>query len=294
MSRITLAVSALLLLLGRATAGPSFDTLSDTLRAVGTASVDKEDDGGRISYFLTDGWFGYGGWFNWTPPPNIQGWEHATARFDLSSIPDTALVTTVEFGFCQYTADSEGTPSYSLRVYDYPGTDAESLFKVVDNAQLVSYGCEAHYGWNPVTLTQVGTQWVKDHLLTDCCRLAVAEFSFDEYADAYGYRDPESLRPYLLVNYLPTAVGEAGGYRLDPGLRVYPNPATGSVTICCPANWTGRAVLTLCDASGRVVMKQQCENGIARLDCRRLANGVHFVRCVSAGRLASGRFTVRH
>jgi hypothetical protein len=294
MSRITLAVSALLLLLGRATAGPSFDTLSDTLRAVWTASVEKYYDDGSTTYFLTDEWFDYGGWFNWSPPPVVQGWEHATARFDLSSIPDTALVTAVEFGFFQFTDDSEGTPSYSIRVYDYPGANEESLFKAVDTAQTVSSRDTARYGWNRVPLTDAGTRWVKDHLLADCCRLAVAEQSFDEMGRAYGYQDPESLRPYLLVNYLPTAIGEAGGYRLDPGLRLYPNPATGSVTICCPANWTGRAVLTLCDASGRVVMKQQLDNGIARLDCRRLANGVHFVRCVSAGRLASGRLTVRH
>ncbi len=80
----------------------------------------------------------------------------------------------------------------------------------------------------------------------------------------------------------------------DFNLTITPSLASGSVTIRCPSTWKRDVCLSLCDASGRIVMGRQFEGGILRLDCGRLASGVYVARCVSGVNSASARLLVRH
>ena len=58
------------------------------------------------------------------------------------------------------------------------------------------------------------------------------------------------------------------------GWQVWPNPASGQVTIA-----TGKpAVATLLDVSGREVLRQALPAGGARVDINRLMQGVYFIR----------------
>jgi len=226
--------------------------------------------------------------------PQVSGREHGTVLFDLTPIPDSALVLAAELGFFQYTDDSAGTPPYYVRAYDYAGADPESLFLAVDAADTVSSLLEAHHGWNRVTLADTGARWINDRLRAGYCRLAIAEDAWGELGSAYGYPAAESLRPYLLVSYQPTAIDEGTAVRLCRTLTVTPNPAGGSVTIRCPSTWDREAYLSLCDASGRVELRRRFKDGLIRLDCARLASGVYIARSVSGMNSVSARFVVRH
>src|SRR5512139_3238447 len=126
MSRTTFAAVALMLLLGPAAAYPGSDTLSDTLRATGSGAVWMYTESGTTRYYAEAGDLRYGQWYSIYPP--ASGHEHGMALFNLSSIPDTALVLAVELGFRQYSDDSAGTPPCVVRAYDYAGADPETLF----------------------------------------------------------------------------------------------------------------------------------------------------------------------
>ena len=293
MSRITLAVSALLLLLGRAAAGPSFDTLSDSLRAVESGSVSEYTESGVTRYVRTFGDLFYGQWYSIYPP--AQGSEHGTTAFNLSRIPDTALVLAAEFGFFQLTDDTAGTPQYYVRAYDYAGVDPESLFNAVDTADTVSSLYEAHHGWNRVPLTEAGAEWIRARLASNRCRLAIAEEAWGEQAEGYGTAWLSA--PHLSVSYLPAAAEE----RSTPAapcltLEITPNPcrSIATVRLCGSSFIPHPSSLAVYDPSGRLVLSQPVRASSFILRTSSLSAGVYVARCPSGDRVASARFTVLH
>ena len=90
MLRTALAIVALLLSLGLAAGSPRPDTLETQLRAVGSGSVWKYTESGVTRYYTDTGDVRYGQWYSVYPP--AQGNEHGMSAFDLSPIPDTALL----------------------------------------------------------------------------------------------------------------------------------------------------------------------------------------------------------
>jgi hypothetical protein len=282
--------AALLSCLGQAVGSTRLDTLRTTLRAVGTVSVVDYIYEYVPTYYLSE-YFGYGHWYNPFPPPMLSAHEHATFRFDLSPIPDTALLTAAEFGFCQYSDDTAGTPPYNVRVYDYSGADAESLFNAIESAGAVSADYVAYHGWNRAPIADAGVAALRARLVSNTARLAVAENAWGDLGYAYGSADPETLRPYLLLSYLPTAVEERPTLHAErPTLDARPNPVRGQATVRWESG--GDAAFTLRDAAGRVVLTRRFENNAIRLDCSRLAGGIYFARCVSGGRTAVARLVV--
>jgi hypothetical protein len=283
--RIALAV-ALLSCLGQAVGSPLPETLSTVLRAVGTVSVVKYIYEYVPRYYLDDG-LSYGQWYS--VYPMLDAHEHGTAHFSLAPIPDTAFITAAEFGFYQYSDDTAGTPPYNVRAYDYGGEDAETLFNAVQNAETVSSDREAHQGWNRVPLNEAGVAALRSRLVPDVARIAIAEHNaWGELGYAYDHTAAESLRPYLLVSYEPTAVAEQPALDAErPELDVRPNPATGFVSVTLPGPQPGKAVLRLCDVSGRVAIERICRGASVRLDCSSLSPGAYVVR-VEAGGVISG------
>ena len=79
-------------------------------------------------------------------------------------------------------------------------------------------------------------------------------------------------------------------------VSLYPNPATESVTVKVNG-LAGTVSLTLVDAMGREVMRQQLDNQQAActvLDVSKLTRGVYFLRLVDANGLGTVRkLTVR-
>ena len=290
MLRTTLAV-ALLSCLGQAADFFRPDTLSDTLRVVDAVSVIGYYEEGRTTYHLNEYAFGYGHWYNIYP--HVVGDEHATFLFDLSPIPDTALMTAAELGFFQYSDDTAGTPGYNVRAYDYSGADAESLFKAVESAAAISSDYDAHQGWNRVPLTEAGVAALRARLVANTARLAVVEHAWGELGYARGDTAPESLRPYLLVSYLPSAVEEKHENPTTAGLLISPNPASEAVTIRCPSAWSRDAVFRLYDATGSIVYSQTVPHSPFVISTSSFASGVYLARCACGGRTAAARLVVK-
>jgi hypothetical protein len=294
MFRTAFAVGVSLLLLGLASAGPGFDTLNADLRAVESGCVWKYTESGVTRYYRELGDLYYGQWYSVYPP--AQGNEHGITAFDLSVIPDTALVLAAEFGFFQLTDDTAGTPPYSIHAYDCAGTEPESLFYAVDTGTAVSDGYESHFGWNRVPVNGTGVQWIKNHLASDRCRLAIAEDAWGEQAQGYGTSAPESLKPYLFVSYLPTGVEEG----LKPQaashtLRLTPNPCVRSAVLHLTTGPLDHSTtLLIYNASGRLVHSQPVRSSSFVVSTSSFPSGIYVVRCKSGENSATARFVVQH
>jgi len=296
MSRITFATGVVLLFFGLASAAPDLDTFSDTLRAVETGSVDKHIENGSTRYDHDSGQPSFGRWVNPFPPPNVEQISNGIFGFDLSSVPDTVLVTGAEFGFCQYNDDTSGTPSYYVSAYYYADTLSESLFYATSRGLPVSESYDSHQGWNAVPLTEAGKQVIAEALVTDVLRLSCVAAGgwWDRFSYSYGSGDPETLRPYLLVSYLPTGVEESPKPQAQScGLTVRPNPCRRSTVLHLTAGpLDPSTALSIYNASGQQVLSQVVRSSSFILQTSSLPAGVYVVRCTSAGRALLARFTV--
>jgi len=291
--RTAAATIALLLCLGLAAGSPGFDTLETQLRAIGSVTVTKYYNQGVTSYHLWYDDLGYGQWYNIYP--HIEGNEHAVLLFDLAALPDTADILTAELGFFQHSDDTAGTPPYELRGFDYTGQEPESLFTAVESGALVAPGREAHYGWNRVPLTEYGVEWVQSHLAGNSLRAAIEEDAWGELGYAYGSTDPETLRPYLLLSYLPTAVEESSTPDAPRAmLEVTPNPCRSVATVrfADSSFIVHRSSLSIYDASGRMVFSQPVRHSPFVIRTSSFPAGVYLARYTSGGRVSTARLTV--
>jgi hypothetical protein len=291
--RITLAV-ALLACLGQVVGSPLPDTLIDTLRAVRTVSVEKYIRGNDSTFHLISHLV-YGHWYSTFPPPTVSSTIHAALMFNLSPIPDTALVTAAQLGFFQHSDDSAGTPECRPRVHDYPGARPESLFNAIESAAAVATEFEAHYGWNRVLLTPAGVEAIGARLTADSLRLAVASGAWGELGYAFGSSDPETLRPYLLVSYLPSAVKErVTPDALRPALTIAPNPCRSATTVRVSpvALRPSPCALAVYDAAGRLASSVSFRSSSFVISTSSFPPGVYVARCTSGTHVLQARFVV--
>jgi hypothetical protein len=223
MSRTRIIFGVLLLLAGLATAAPGFDTLDTTLRAGAMGWVYHEVMEGE--YWYNNDWSNpqFGHWECEYPP--LWWWTyHSMFTFDLSSIPDTALVTGAEFGVYLYAADS--APCYHIGAYNYSGDNSESLYGAVNGCTRLSSKDTAQAGWNYIVLNEAAPPVITQALATDRLRLACVWECLCGMCDAGG------SSPCLTIFYLPTGVEE----RTPPDARrvtlsIAPNPCRKATKI---------------------------------------------------------------
>ena len=277
MLRVTLTVAALLSCFRLASGSPRPDTLETTLRATGSVSVSKYTEPGVTRYDLLYDDLGYGQWYSVSPP--VDGHEHAALLFDLSAIPDTADILACELGFFQYSNDTAGTPPYELSAFDHAGQEPESLFAAVESGVLMATQREAHHGWNRIALNDTGVQWVQTRLSDNILRAAVKEDAWGELAYAYGSTDPETLRPYLLLSYLPTAVEERSAPAAPrPALGITPNPCCRSAVVHLTTGPLDHSTtLAIYDACGCVVSSQPVRTSSFIISTSSFPPGVYLV-----------------
>ena len=77
------------------------------------------------------------------------------------------------------------------------------------------------------------------------------------------------------------------------GLRLWPNPATGSFNLQLPAGATLPATLALSDLSGRVVLRQPLTETLSTIDCSKLVERVYFWRVELDYTSVSGKLIIR-
>jgi hypothetical protein len=135
---------------------------------------------------------------------------------------------------------------------------------------------------------------VQSHLAGNSLRAAIEENAWGELGYAYGSTDPETLRPYLLLSYLPTAVEEESESRLSSGLVIAPNPCRSVTTVRLADSSfiVHRSSLSVYDASGRMVFSQPVRHSPFVIRTSSFPAGVYLARCTSGGRVSTARLTV--
>ena len=73
------------------------------------------------------------------------------------------------------------------------------------------------------------------------------------------------------------------------GLVIYPNPASGTVTLCA----SQPSCVTVVDRMGRVVLQHKCTTTVTTLDISGLTPGVYFVRMDGQPTAAAHKLVVK-
>ncbi len=120
--------------------------------------------------------------------------------------------------------------------------------------------------------------------------------AFDVTCDSSYIYVASYLAGVAVYEMLPSGLEERGRGMYAPAgasMRITPNPASGSAQLCWDG-LAGPARVVVFDASGRVVMEQECEfsrgTTLLPLDPSHVKSGVYFVGAVSGSRVASGKF----
>jgi hypothetical protein len=146
-----------------------------------------------------------------------------------------------------------------------------------------------------VLLTQIATGYLRGAVAwTDTLRTR----SYSWLASAVGTvaiansldRDTSSnftvaAEQWVLVQTNRGAVLEQPGSMVAPAMRVLPNPCTGSAELLLASGIRGPVTVRVCDATGRVVLRQTTTGSEMRLDLRGNRAGIYFCTVAAAGRV---------
>lgn len=91
---------------------------------------------------------------------------------------------------------------------------------------------------------------------------------------------------YMVLVWCNTGgVAEQGESQAVPAARVLPNPCTGSAELRLASGIPGPVTVRVCDAAGRVVLRQTAAGNKARLDLRGNRSGLYFCTVAAGGRV---------
>lgn len=100
-----------------------------------------------------------------------------------------------------------------------------------------------------------------------------------------GHNRSAVLIDYIRFNFLNTAIETVSA---PAGvLNIYPNPASGSVTICLPSEGSSATTLRIFNLSGRLVAERSLQAGssLYNIDISALPAGTYFVHALCEGKL---------
>jgi hypothetical protein len=90
---------------------------------------------------------------------------------------------------------------------------------------------------------------------------------------------------WALVQTNRGAVLEQPGSVVAPAVRVLPNPCTGNAELRLASGIRGPVTVRVCDATGRVVLRQTATGNTARLDLRGNRSGLYFCTVTTGSRV---------
>jgi hypothetical protein len=96
------------------------------------------------------------------------------------------------------------------------------------------------------------------------------------------------IRPLLGQPIIGTSISTAT--RKEPEWSVYPNPATGRVSVRVDGIKDARCEIL--DAQGRVIMSAAGQSA-QELDISRVAPGIYFVRIISGGQVSAPKKIIK-
>jgi hypothetical protein len=95
-----------------------------------------------------------------------------------------------------------------------------------------------------------------------------------------------TVRSEFQLNVLDSQASSTGTSAV-PGLRVWPNPNDGQISIELPVPAASNLFLKICDLTGRIVFEKRAEFGIEKqtIQAEKLPPGLYFLQVVSEGKL---------
>ena len=216
--------------------------------------------------------------FFWMTVPSA---ERGFARYDVSSIPDGATVTSASVHYYVYW-DTLNTPAEIrlLAVEPHPDSEdqAQEVYAAIGAGTRVATVDSTFAGWNEVSLNEDAYRAIEQATMTTEWFGLGWLYPGTDSADAMarGWRS-DSLKTHLVVSYEMTGLQEVNPGAQRPRILSAPNPAM--------SGWTrlegiAPGTVRLRDVSGRLVsVRQSTEPGGARLDLAGVPSGLYFIDC---------------
>jgi len=113
----------------------------------------------------------------------------------------------------------------------------------------------------------------------DNCILYVPTGSKSEYASANQWEDFNQI-----VEMTSTSANQI---QIDASYKIYPNPVTDILTIDLGGAFDGSALMTICNAQGTLIMKQQLDLQKTMVDLSKLSTGSYFIEVNSGSKTQS-------
>jgi len=139
-----------------------------------------------------------------------QDKRQAWAKFDLSTIPDGATITTGYFYYYCYQIGDMPTTSVTLVTSDPVSASASTLWTEITTGTLVSPDYGHGEGWQTRELNNAGVTAIQSGLTSDWIALGVHEAENNNkawgYAYGFGGGPGAQYKPYLSVTYSPPPV----------------------------------------------------------------------------------------
>lgn len=252
---------------------------------------------GSISYTSAD--------LFWAPAGGEQGWQICVMSDD-GLLWTSPVLTETE---CTVTGLEQGR-EYSILVRslcsNIPGPWSDTLTISTTECQPIN-----SLAYTRVDFRTIDLSWEDAPVTIGRCRIEYGPEGFtrgagnvveatgtshrlsnlDPYAnyDIYvqNYCQPDVLSPTAAYIYVPTGVGIDAVMAAD--LEIYPNPATGMVTI---DGYAGHGTVTLVDITGRIIATS-AGHSPQQLDVSPLPSGTYFVRVTGSDGTAVGKLLVR-
>jgi len=263
-------IAALGVLLIVGAAGAAVPDTSCRIIANHSGTVTHQVESGVHHYYLDSGDLYYCYWLNVYTPVTLV--EAGYLGFDLAAIPVTALIQAATIFFCQYY-DTFSTPLVTPVVFDYQPWTPESVFAAVLRGQAVGAQVICQPSWNQAAFDSSGLRALKAALPQDSIFFALKPAGGISEGVAHGCTAPESLRPCLLVDYLPSGIEESPRPRASSP-KPAPTIVRGALFLGgdCPRTGTVPKAVLLDIGGRRVLTLLQGPNDVSRL-----APGVYFV-----------------
>lgn len=172
-------------------------------------------------YLAQDGDLVYG-YVAYVSPPSSVTW-YGTCGFDLSPVPDSAVVSAVTLSFFQ-GYDTGATPAYRVRLFDNRSLPAESLYRAISSGMYLSETRLSVRGWQTFALNDSAVRAVRERLGSDRIDMALVNAGGECRALVYGCQGRESLGPRLRVTYQPGGLEADRRGTAQSAARIEPSP----------------------------------------------------------------------
>lgn len=118
-----------------------------------------------------------------------------------------------------------------------------------------------------------------------CDYLANPSGAIEIYGNAFGCNSPEEV-----ITACEVGVDESAVISLQSSVRIYPNPASTTITISTPTTPDKNTFMTILNISGQVILSRQITETKTQLDIKNLPSGVYFVRITTDATVMVSKF----